>query len=53
MNVKATQRGYYGGRIIERGETFAIADEKQFSKEWMAKAEAEKPAKVQRGPAAE
>jgi hypothetical protein len=52
MQVKATQRGYFGGRIIERGETFAITDEKQFSDEWMAKVEAEKPAHAKGGPAA-
>lgn len=33
--VKATQKGYYGGKIRVEGETFIIDDPEQFSEEWM------------------
>ena len=57
MQVRATAKGYYGSKVREPGEAFAIAKEEDFSEAWMVKVEpekAEKPAKaVKVGPAAE
>lgn len=36
MEVKATERGYYGGQIREAGDFFALKSEKHFSANWMA-----------------
>lgn len=33
--VTAKDRGYYGSKVREPGETFAIASEAHFSKSWM------------------
>lgn len=41
MQVTATQRGYFDGRIIEPGEAFEV-DEKAFSDKWMKKPDAPK-----------
>lgn len=35
MRVTATQKGYYGGKIREPGETFSILDEAAFTTVWM------------------
>ncbi|MCG5241395.1 hypothetical protein ACIU1J_27645 [Azospirillum doebereinerae] len=35
MQVRATQVGYFGGKLRQPGEAFAITDPKAFSKEWM------------------
>lgn len=47
--VIATQRGYYGGRLIEADQAFTIDTEKDFSDVWMErlskKADASSPAK--------
>ena len=37
MKVTATQRGYYGSKVREPGDTFDLADKKLFSKAWMVK----------------
>jgi len=44
MEVKATRLGYYGLRRRRPGETFTIADEKDFSNKWMEKVEPEEKA---------
>jgi hypothetical protein len=40
MNVIATQRGFYGGRVREDGEAFSLSDPDHFSERWMKKGEA-------------
>lgn len=46
IKVRATTRGYYGGRVYEAGEEFEIADRKQVGS-WMDVAVEEKgPAKA-------
>jgi hypothetical protein len=45
--VKATQPGFYGC-YREAGDTFELNDEKDFSKNWMEKVEADKPAKAEK-----
>jgi hypothetical protein len=35
MKVRATQKGYYGGKLREPGEIFSITHVKAFSQEWM------------------
>lgn len=44
MHVKAKERGYYGGRLIEPGDTFEIAHEDDLGR-WMEPVKAEKAAK--------
>lgn len=49
MQVRATQKGYYGSKLREPGEAFAVAKEEDFSEAWMVKVEPEKagaPAKA-------
>lgn len=38
MQVKATEKGFFGGQLREPGDTFDIETEEQFSKVWMEKA---------------
>jgi hypothetical protein len=38
MKVRATAKGYFGGKLREPGETFTLSEEAQFSKEWMERA---------------
>lgn len=47
MKVKATQRGYYGGRIHEAGDEFEIVSHDDLGV-WMDPVEAEKPAKPEK-----
>jgi hypothetical protein len=42
MRVRATQRGYYGGRVREPGEEFSLAKDEDFSSKWMVETEASK-----------
>lgn len=35
IKVRATQRGYYRGRIIEPGTEFSVDDEAALSEQWM------------------
>ena len=42
IEVKATEKGYYGLQIRERGETFEVKDNKAVSKLWMKPLEASK-----------
>lgn len=53
MQVRAITKGYYGSKVREPGEVFGLAAAEDFSKEWMAKVEAEKSTKTKSGPAAE
>lgn len=43
MKVKANQRGYYNGRIVEPGDTFEIASKEDLGV-WMDEVEEEKKA---------
>lgn len=38
MDVRATLRGYYGGKVREPGDRFEIKSAAEFSKSWMEKA---------------
>ena len=39
MKVKATSKGYYGGKIREPGDEFEIVSMQEFSRRWMVKME--------------
>lgn len=43
MKVKATQKGYYGNKIIEIDEEFEILKPEHFSERWMISLEPEAP----------
>ncbi len=43
VKVKATQKGYFGGKLRQEGDTFSI-NEKEFSKKWMEKVDGRKKA---------
>lgn len=42
MKVKAIGMGQYKNRVIERGQVFDIANDKEFSGRWMQKVEENK-----------
>jgi hypothetical protein len=44
IKVKAIGLGFFGKRRVRPGTVFILSDEKQFSKRWMEKVEADKPA---------
>lgn len=35
MQVRAIERGYFGGKLREPGELFSLAEVGQFSRTWM------------------
>jgi len=37
MKVVATQRGYYGSKVQEPGDTFELTNSNEFSEKWMEK----------------
>lgn len=39
MEVIATKKGYYGGKIREPGDQFTIESERAYSERWMKRAE--------------
>ena len=51
MEVIATARGYYGGKIREPGAKFTLSSGKAFSEHWMKTEGGEKPPKVESKPA--
>lgn len=43
MKVKATQKGYFGGKLRREDDVFEC-EEKEFSKKWMEKVDGRKKA---------
>lgn len=43
VKVKATQKGYFGGKLRREDDTFKI-NEKEFSEKWMEKVDGRKKA---------
>lgn len=43
MLVKAIRLGFFGNKRVKAGQFFHIKSEKEFSKEWMEKADLEEP----------